>query len=126
VKRGDWLIVAGASGDIEVSDGQAGAVRYYVKHILYKEQVRHLKQKGMWPACFADDGEAEAQEQRPPAESTTSGITFQNFDLPDSDSEDSDVDHDADLFVNPNHVHASAMLPSDDEEDEDEDEDEDE
>ena len=55
IKRGDWVIVSGGSGkDIEVSEGREGAVRYIVQHVLYKEQVRYLKGRGLWPSLFDD------------------------------------------------------------------------
>ena len=63
VKRGDYLIVSGATSDIEVGqDGSVGAVRYRVSHILYKDQVRHLKNAGLWPAIFEETPEAQAAE----------------------------------------------------------------
>jgi len=30
-------------------------VRYMIQHVLYKEQVKHLKSKGLWPNVFNDD-----------------------------------------------------------------------
>jgi probable RNA-binding protein EIF1AD len=51
VKRGDFVIVSGASTDIEVTNG-SGAIRYRVKHILYKDQIRHIKNVGVWPEIF--------------------------------------------------------------------------
>ena len=59
VKRGDFVIVAGASGDIEISDGGSGAVQFRVQHVLYKEQVRHIKARGLWPKLFEDAGSPE-------------------------------------------------------------------
>ncbi len=48
VKRGDFLIVAGASHDFLTAAGDRGKVRFMVEHILYKEQVKHLKAEGLW------------------------------------------------------------------------------
>mmetsp|Transcript_35754 Transcript_35754/g.72868 ORF Transcript_35754/g.72868 Transcript_35754/m.72868 type:complete len:262 (-) Transcript_35754:144-929(-) len=56
VKRGDFVIVSGAEKDIEVTGGGSGgtqaAVKFRVTHVLYKEQIRHLKAKALWPAVF--------------------------------------------------------------------------
>jgi probable RNA-binding protein EIF1AD len=64
VKRGDHVIVSGAEKDIEVTGGSGGggqqavaAVKYRVTHVLYKEQIRHLKSSGLWPAAFQDPEE---------------------------------------------------------------------
>jgi len=54
VKRGDFLIVSGTSHDFLTAAGEKGKVKFMVEHILYKEQVKHLKEAGLWPAAFAD------------------------------------------------------------------------
>lgn len=56
VKRGDYLIVSGADADIEVSNGKSAAIQYRVAHVLYKDQMRHIKAKGLWPEGFASGG----------------------------------------------------------------------
>ena len=48
VKRGDFVIVAGASHDFLTAAGDKGKVRFMVEHILYKDQVKHLKEAGLW------------------------------------------------------------------------------
>lgn len=48
VKRGDHLIVSGASHDFLTAAGDKGKVRFMVEHILYKDQVKHLKAQGLW------------------------------------------------------------------------------
>ena len=56
VKRGDYLIAASAEGDVETVNkkgGKQGKVKYMVSHILYKPQIKHLTQRGLWPARFA-------------------------------------------------------------------------
>lgn len=46
LKRNDYVIcVVGGEDD----KGDEGGIRYMIEHILYKEQVKHLKEKGMWP-----------------------------------------------------------------------------
>jgi translation initiation factor IF-1 len=55
VKRGDYLIVsAGEGGEITTSDGKKGAVTSIVESILYKDQIKSLRAKGLWcvsPRC---------------------------------------------------------------------------
>lgn len=59
VKRNDFVIVetagdedaesanekGGSSKDPNINDG----IRYMISHILYKDQVKHLQDKGLWP-----------------------------------------------------------------------------
>ena len=62
VKRGDYLIAASAHGDVETVNkkgGKQGKVKYMVSHILYKPQIKHLTQRGLWPARFASAAVAE-------------------------------------------------------------------
>ncbi|CAM9432063.1 unnamed protein product [Scytosiphon promiscuus] len=56
VKRGDYLITSTSAGDFETSAGEAGKVRHRVEHILNKDQVKHLKKQGLWPADDAFGG----------------------------------------------------------------------
>ena len=62
VKRGDYLIAASAHGDVETVNkkgGKQGKVKYMVSHILYKPQIKHLTQRGLWPARFASAAAVE-------------------------------------------------------------------
>lgn len=59
VKRGDYIIVQSAADDntentITTSTTGAG-IRYLVKHVLYKEQVKFLRSMPYWPSDFNDD-----------------------------------------------------------------------
>ncbi|CEG50287.1 eukaryotic translation initiation factor 1a [Plasmopara halstedii] len=55
VKRGDYLIVGeGDGGETTTATGKKGAVTSIVEHILYKDQIEHLKQKKLWPSAFDD------------------------------------------------------------------------
>lgn len=45
---GDYLIVSSASHDFVTSAGDKGKVKYMVESILYRDQVKHLKEKGLW------------------------------------------------------------------------------
>ncbi|EKU20680.1 rna binding protein, partial [Nannochloropsis gaditana CCMP526] len=57
VKRGDFVIVSGTSHDFQTAAGEKGKVKFMVEHILYKEQVKHLKDQGMWPVVFSEPAE---------------------------------------------------------------------
>ncbi|GMI29325.1 hypothetical protein TeGR_g8426 [Tetraparma gracilis] len=55
VKRGDFMIVSGTSEVYETGNGSGeGKVNFLVQHILFPEQVKHLKQVGKWPHEFRD------------------------------------------------------------------------
>ncbi|KAG7389759.1 putative RNA-binding protein eif1ad [Phytophthora pseudosyringae] len=55
VKRGDFLIVSeGDGGEATTATGKKGAVTSIVEHILYKEQIKNLKRKELWPEAFED------------------------------------------------------------------------
>ena len=77
IKRNDFVIVE--CGDEEQrsdtthedhhgkkADGGGSGFRYVICHILYKDQVKHIKSKGLWPAddSFFDDVLIEGQEQQ--------------------------------------------------------------
>ncbi|KDO27491.1 hypothetical protein SPRG_20336 [Saprolegnia parasitica CBS 223.65] len=49
IRRGDFLIVSGADDD------KKGAVNFSVEHILYKDQIKNLKAKDLWPDVFVED-----------------------------------------------------------------------
>mmetsp|Transcript_16433 Transcript_16433/g.31136 ORF Transcript_16433/g.31136 Transcript_16433/m.31136 type:complete len:269 (-) Transcript_16433:79-885(-) len=59
LKRNDYVICAVAQEDEAAGDAGSstthrgknheGGIRYMIEHILYKDQVKHLKEKGLWP-----------------------------------------------------------------------------
>ncbi|KAG1688049.1 hypothetical protein DVH05_007567 [Phytophthora capsici] len=64
VKRGDFLIVGeGDGGEATTATGKKGAVTSIVEHILYKEQIKNLKRKDLWPAAFDDSSAGPAWSQ---------------------------------------------------------------
>ncbi|KAF4043945.1 Translation initiation factor 1A / IF-1 [Phytophthora infestans] len=64
VKRGDFLIVGeGDGGETTTATGKKGAVTSIVEHILYKEQIKNLKRKELWPATFDDSPTGPAWTQ---------------------------------------------------------------
>jgi len=47
-KTGDYVIVSSASHDFITSHGEKGKVKYMIEHILYRKQIKHLQDKGLW------------------------------------------------------------------------------
>lgn len=98
VKRGDYVIVF-SSNEKKEDDMK---VRFLVKHILFKDQVKHLKTNtNFWPGCFSND-----------VETTNNSSSIINQDVattndPSDDEFDPYADtNDDDLFVNTNRVSA--------------------
>lgn len=105
IKRGDFLIVSGATGDFTTAEGKKGAVKYMIEHILYKDQVKHLKQKGLWPVSFQDTVKPDPRASKSFCSISTA-----------EESEDEDEDDDSDLFVNRNR--SGGMISESESEDE--------
>jgi probable RNA-binding protein EIF1AD len=143
VKRGDFVIVSGATDEIENNNGSSGAIRYRVKHILYKDQIRHIKSEGLWPAIFTDEvtqGAAEDNEEThggtiEPDNNNSGGAgggdsskknnkiqIMNNYSDDEGEEEEEEggeeeeEEDNSDLFVNPNHRKVVAHS-SDEEED---------
>jgi probable RNA-binding protein EIF1AD len=145
VKRGDYLIVSGDAEDAGSSAGSAGVVQFRVEHILYKDQVRNIKSKGLWPPLF-DEPEAlgggadqttwpappppeqlaASLQLSPPASGVAAdGAAAVEFTTDAGDAEmehsDSDEEPEGELFVNTNRRQVAFPAPeSSSEEDEDE------
>ena len=93
-------------------------IRYEIIHILYRDQVKHLKRKGLWPEddpCFSEgvpddsDAAAVANESRirnNGDEAFTRKDDFESHD-DEEDGNDDGIVYDADdaaLFVNTNKI----------------------
>jgi probable RNA-binding protein EIF1AD len=52
IKRGDYVIVSQAEGEVATAGGGAGKVRFIIDAVLYAEAVKHLAARGMWPPRF--------------------------------------------------------------------------
>jgi len=91
VKRNDYVIVqtSGDDGDDHDGDKTAKGVRYMINHILYKDQIKHLKSEKLWPEEFDNDEEVEAPLD---SQAADDGIVY-----------DDGIDDD-DLFVNTNRL----------------------
>jgi probable RNA-binding protein EIF1AD len=136
VKRGDYLIVSGDAEDAGSSAGSAGVVQFRVEHILYKDQVRNIKSKGLWPPLFNEPealgggADQTTWPAPPPPEQLASGVAADGaaaveFTTGAGDAEmehsDSDEEPEGELFVNTNRRQVAFPAPeSSSEEDEDE------
>jgi probable RNA-binding protein EIF1AD len=149
VKRGDFLIVVGDDqadkNQNETKDadspsspvtatGETIKVRYMVQHILYKDQVKHLKsiEDGrIWPEHFVNHEEENLKLQRIEDEEKTKQILLQLQLQKDNhredvkskcddeyySSDDASLEKDPDMFVNTNRI-ARLTVESDSDSDE--------
>ena len=127
VKRGDYVLVQvgqeEGEGDSEENgtkeNNNKDGVRHLISHILYKEQVKHLKAKGLWPdedPEFSKGSGADTEgddEETEPLEADD-GIVYNDYD------EDENVDDQ--LFVNTNRVSRLEIQESSSEDDSSDDE----
>lgn len=128
VKRGDFLIVQGVDADEQQEEDQhqphdysnGNKVRFLVKHVLYKEQVKHLRSKPYWPAQFRmggdDSCDCDASTIATSMEPSTLVADIDDRKIimqkPNGTIEDEDYDceyssdnnDDSDLFVNTNRI----------------------
>lgn len=127
VKRGDYVLVQVGGGlEEDESKNEEGnqsnnksdnhqeetGIRHMITHILYKDQVKHLQSKGLWPdddpefskGAGAQDGDDDEKVQ------DDDGIVYQEYD--------DDVDDD--LFVNTNRIARLEIQDSSEDESSDE------
>jgi probable RNA-binding protein EIF1AD len=115
VKRNDYVIVQ--TGDDASTDDDESGIRYIISHILYKDQVKHLQSKDLWPTNdleFQHDAGAIDEETEAPKEEDD-GIVYGD------DYYDSDDLNDDDLFVNTNRLARLEIQDSSDSDRSDED-----
>ncbi|KAL7510744.1 hypothetical protein ACHAXN_007643 [Cyclotella atomus] len=95
IKRNDFVIVECGDEEETTADnndqdakkeGTTG-FRYVISHILYKDQVKHIKSKGLWPAdsFFEDDLVERGQKTKKPQD--------ENDQQQDDDEEASDDEY---------------------------------
>ena len=114
--------------------GTDGGIRYMISHILYKDQVKHLKDKGLWPkdSYFSDNNEPDKDD-----ESTINRQNKENDkgdgdgdeDGDEKDQEDDEEDEDGivfndiddEYFCNMNRIAKMKIEDSEDESDQDSD-----
>jgi len=86
IGRGDYLIVEPSNESVKM---QSGEIKGHILHVLYKDQIHHLKSLKLWPEQFSF-----ADSDKPPTAKSS-------FDLsPDSDESSEELGK----VVNPNHV----------------------
>jgi probable RNA-binding protein EIF1AD len=124
VKRNDFVIVETADEN-DNNAGDTGSIRYMISHILYKDQVKHLQTKGMWPKMDAEfathkmgllgeqDADADADEEEDDQDNHST--------LDNNDGIVYDVGYENDDFlVNTNRIAALKVDDSSEEESSDE------
>lgn len=115
VKRGDYVIVSGAEGDITTTDGGKGAVKFMIEHILYKDQIKNLKDKSLWPFETKDEDEEDKMVRQLDAQLNLTKdrdtIVYSNS-IQFQDAEN-------DVFVNRNRQYLAEESSSEEEEEED-------
>jgi probable RNA-binding protein EIF1AD len=150
LKRNDFVIVESGLAEVEEAENQeaeaggtvgqdvtvapaatmddatGGGIRYMIKHILYKDQIRNLIDKGLWPVKDPefhteqtstllpgsgddnDDNDRGMSVPMAPSAAAADGIVYDaNYN-----EEESEDDDDADLFVNTNRVAAIQLEDS--------------
>lgn len=122
VKRGDFCIVRTGAKQEDACSG----VRYLITHVLYKNQVKHLKSKNLWPddEQFAtlQDGDVDRKEMKEEESKWTSGEEDEDDE---NDQQDDGIVYDTgydddELFVNTNRVSALQIQDSESESSDDE------
>jgi len=112
VKRGDYVMVEvgdTVSQDTGTEDPKNdGGIRHMISHILYKDQVKHLKSKGLWPDDDPEFDKGTGRREGDDSEDVeeSDGIVYQDYD--------DEVDDD--LFVNTNRIARLEIQESSDEE----------
>ncbi|EOD33292.1 hypothetical protein EMIHUDRAFT_122911 [Emiliania huxleyi CCMP1516] len=85
IRIGGYLIVE-READEEAEGREVGKVQATLVHYLYRDQIRHLQSRSLWPSAFADgDGAAAADEYGSEALHTNTNHAFR--DLPPSSDE---------------------------------------
>ena len=123
VKRGDYVLVdvgTNATHDnaLDATKNKSdddGGIRHMISHILYKNQVKHLKSKGLWPEDdpeFEKGSGAQEGDDNEDLEEHEDGIVYHECG--------DDVDDD--LFVNTNRIARLEIQESDDDDDDGSDE----
>mmetsp|Transcript_16932 Transcript_16932/g.19492 ORF Transcript_16932/g.19492 Transcript_16932/m.19492 type:complete len:533 (+) Transcript_16932:173-1771(+) len=79
VKRNDYVIAQYVVDDND--DKKKGGIRFMIQHILYKEQIKHLKSNNLWPKEFMNDDVAIVVDLK---ETFDNGIVYdQGYDIED-------------------------------------------
>uniref|UniRef100_A0A6M2E3Y3 Probable RNA-binding protein EIF1AD n=1 Tax=Amblyomma tuberculatum TaxID=48802 RepID=A0A6M2E3Y3_9ACAR len=82
IKRGDFVIVE----PIEEGD----KVKAEIQHILYRDQMKYIKEEGLWPKAFDSDSGKGDGNNGSPKDSDDEGDLFVNTNRPSVVYEESD------------------------------------
>ena len=89
IKRGDFVVVE------PIAEGDK--VKAEIVQILYKEQIKYIKDQGLWPSDFTEDSKSEESNSSVQQKQKAS---LETASYCESDSENSDDE--SDLFKNTN------------------------
>ena len=110
-------------------DANETGIRFIINHILYKDQVKHLISKGLWPKHdpeFSETGSANNGPATDPNTKTDDDGVFHNTEDSYDDGivyAEYDMDNDDDLFVNTNRIARLEIQDSESEEESSDEED---
>mmetsp|Transcript_13666 Transcript_13666/g.17485 ORF Transcript_13666/g.17485 Transcript_13666/m.17485 type:complete len:194 (+) Transcript_13666:151-732(+) len=105
VKRGDYVIVSGSSGDVTTATGEDGKVKYSIAHILSQDHIQELRKNGMWPDIFCNSIPNEHSQDENKIDSTDQVNESQGV-TDEEDNGDDEAQDDLYAFMkmdNPNH-----------------------
>ena len=144
VKRNDYVIVQtgidkppdeeaeGEAAEDQIAeastsdDPNESGIRFIINHILYKDQVKHLLSKGLWPKHDPEfSSETTGNSSSEPEPSNDDGIVYNTEDNYDDGIvyTEYDMDNDDDLFVNTNRITRLEIQDSESEEESSDEED---
>jgi probable RNA-binding protein EIF1AD len=85
LKRNDYVICSCVDEEEDNNKTTADGIKHMIEHILYKEQIKHLKEKGFWPThnVFKDGDEIKSSDH----ENTNANQTHQRNNTCESDEE---------------------------------------
>ena len=107
-------------------DPNESGIRFIINHILYKDQVKHLLSKGLWPKHDPEfSSETTGNSSSGPEPSNDDGIVYNTEDNYDDGIvyTEYDMDNDDDLFVNTNRIARLEIQDSESEEESSDEED---
>ena len=144
VKRNDYVIVQtgidkppdeeaeGEAAEDQIAeastsdDPNESGIRFIINHILYKDQVKHLLSKGLWPKHDPEfSSETTGNSSSEPEPSNDDGIVYNTEDNYDDGIvyTEYDMNNDDDLFVNTNRIARLEIQDSESEEESSDEED---
>lgn len=106
LKRNDYVIVETAAEEKEKDREGTGSIKFIISHVLYKDQVKHLQSKGLWPKDNPEFEYTYKEDEDGNDRVDDDGIVYEVYD--------DDVD---DLMVNTNRLAKLTVQDSSSDED---------